>query len=129
MEENTMKKSIIFGVCITIFVLILTPSISAQQYSIIEESVRSEINDTIEQYDSIIQTRDNKKSTNEGNEAHSEPTIFKFIISTIVSVFFAIIGTIFGMIFGPLLTLLIRVVTAPAILLTKIIAFVINLIF
>ena len=36
--------------------------------------------------------------------------------------------TVFGKIFGPLLVLIVRILTAPAVLLAKIIAYIVNLI-
>ena len=57
----------------------------------------------------------------------SLPTCIRTIFGFIIGLIFSIIGTIFGIIFGPLLTFFIRILTAPAILLAKLISFIINL--
>ena len=54
--------------------------------------------------------------------------ILGFILSIIFSLIGTIIGIIFGKIFGPLLVLIVRILTAPAVLLAKIIAYIVNLI-
>jgi hypothetical protein len=60
------------------------------------------------------------------------PQIFiRKLLRFIVSLLFSIIGTIFGIligkIFGPLIVLIVRILTAPAVLLAKIIAFIVDL--
>ena len=58
----------------------------------------------------------------------SSLTLFiRTILGFIIGLIFSIIGTIFGIIFGPLLALFIRIITAPAVLLAKLIAFIVNL--
>ena len=54
-------------------------------------------------------------------------SFIRTILGFIIGLLFSIIGTIFGIIFGPLLTLFVRIITAPAVLLAKIISFIVNL--
>jgi len=55
------------------------------------------------------------------------PTCIKTIFGIIIGLIFSIIGTIFGIIFGPVLAFIIRILTLPAVLLAKLIAFIINI--
>ena len=57
----------------------------------------------------------------------SLPTCIRTIFGFIIGLIFSIIGTIFGIIFGPMLALFVRILTAPAVLLAKLIAFIVNL--
>jgi hypothetical protein len=57
----------------------------------------------------------------------SLPTCIRTIFGFIIGLIFSIIGTIFGIIFGPLLALFVRILTAPAVLLAKLVGFIVNL--
>ena len=61
------------------------------------------------------------------NDDLSLPSFIRTILGFIIGLLFSIIGTIFGIIFGPLLALFVRIITAPAVLLAKIISFIVNL--
>jgi hypothetical protein len=64
-------------------------------------------------------------------DSQSLPTyiskILEFILGLIYSIIGTIIGVIFGKIFGPKIVLLTKLLTAPAVLLAEIIAFIVNL--
>ena len=118
-----MKKGIIFGICITTLILLIAPTISAQQYKQVEESIQIDIKEQIdllinkiqnidsntnelEYYtDSIYTDFESLKENIKSNEIYAMPTVIGFILSTLISLILSILGTIFGMIFGPLLAL------------------------
>ena len=135
-----MKKGIIFGICITTLILLIAPTISAQQYKQVEESIQIDIKEQIdllinkvqnidlntnelEYYtDSIYTDFESLKENIKSNEIYAMPTVIGFILSTLISLILSILGTIIGMIFGPLLALFVRILTAPAVLLAKLIS-------
>lgn len=151
-----MNKKILFGAIFSICIIMLVNTSSAVEYKTVInynnnllESKLENINIFIEK---IIQTIENievksidLKSTNELDDLSYElselrisivdnPSLPKFlcnllnfIISLLFSIIGTIIGTLFGKILGPLLVLLVRILTAPAVLLAKIIAFIFNL--
>jgi len=137
-----MKKGIIIGVCAVTLLLCMTPTISAQQTTLMEDAIEDEYQyhfdawiaalDTIRIDTSQIEEQRNQveemiSSMEESleliDEQEAKPTCIKFLINTLISLILAALGTLFGIILGPLLALLVKVLTAPAVLLAKIIAF------
>ncbi len=143
-----MKKAIIFGVCVAAFLLLITPTIPAQQYTlvkdIIEKDFQQNLDDTIValrriskdetqieyQKEILFKSFHQMKQMREDGGFDTVPTCFKSIInlllSLILSILGAIVGTIFGKLFGPLLVFLVKVLTFPAILFAKILEFLFN---
>jgi hypothetical protein len=139
-----MRKKMICGVCAIAFLLFLTPMIPAQQYTQVKKTMIKEFQQQLERtFDtmrsmkeddsqkegkkqSILVTFNTQKNVLEMKDLDAKPTCFKFVISTLLSLIFALLGTIFGMIFGPLLALIVKVITFPAVLLAKIIVFLLN---
>ena len=133
-----MKKGMICGVCAVAFILCLTPTISAQQYRLVNDTIEKEFQQHFDQATIALrnlgkdetQFEDEKKivmeSLNEIKQVvnlecfDALPLCFKFLINTLLSLIFAILGTLFGIVFGPLLTFLVKVLTFPAVLLAKI---------
>ena len=125
-------KKVIFGICAISFILLIAPIIPAQQFKLVEEEIYMNIEDQINllynlekkdiKINDLNKIKDGINNILESNEFDVKPTFFKFILSTIVSLIFAIIGTIFGIIFGPLLSVIIQLLTAPAVILAKIIS-------
>jgi len=141
---NNMKKYILFGICVTSLILLVAPTIPAQQYNVANDAIDLKIN---EQIDIIINNlqkigineneinyyeSNTKNALNsiieyiDSNEYDSNTIFLGFILSTIISLIFSLIGTIFGIIFGPVLTALIQILTAPAIILAKLIALILG---
>jgi len=147
-----MKKRIIIGVCITTILLLITPTISANQYN----KVMEEQNIRIEKYEQSLQLKLenilNKLSKinlnlvvkQNGNEIQSniikniqnikekqDNTLFlsnALTANLILSFILSIIGTIFGIIFGPILAMIVLVIVSPAVLLAKFIEILVNII-
>jgi uncharacterized ion transporter superfamily protein YfcC len=147
-----MKKSIIIGVCITTLLLLITPTISANQYN----KVMEEQNIIIEKYEQSLQLKlenvINKLSkihpnlVVKQNENEIQSNIIKNIQSIkekqdktlflsngltanlILSFILSILGTIFGIIFGPILALITLILVSPAVLLAKFIEILVNII-
>jgi hypothetical protein len=147
-----MKKKLLLGVIFSICIIMLVNTSSAVEYKTVNDyniylldSQLDNINNFIEK---IRQTMKNirinsisLKSENEVKDLSNElselkisildnpslPLCIRTILGFIIGLLFSIIGTIFGIIFGPLLALFIRILTAPAVMLAKIIAFIVNL--
>ena len=137
-----MKKGIICGVCAVVLLLFLTPTIPAQQYTlvkdILEKDFQQNLDDTIVtlrriskdetqmeyQKEILLKSFHQMKQIREYGGFDAVPTCFNSIInlllSLILSILGAIVGTIFGKLFGPLLVFLVKVLTFPAILFAKI---------
>jgi hypothetical protein len=136
-----MKKAIICGVCAVALLLLITPTIPAQQYTLVKETIEEDfqqhLTDAItalksiekdqtrfeDQEEIIMKSFNEMKQTMELGGLDAIPTCFKFLISTLISLILAALGTLFGMIFGPLLAFIVKVITAPAVILAKILAF------
>jgi hypothetical protein len=149
-----MKRMIVLGAFISISIILMVNSASAVEYRTIIENNTTEIisqiengkiNNIPEGWISIFQkmklnfkdlqaTNDIKILSEKLTELKStikntpQPTCIRLLLQFIFSLILAIIGTIFGIVFGPILVLIIKIITFPAILLSKIIIFVINLI-
>jgi hypothetical protein len=141
-----MKKAIICGVCAVAFLLCLTPTIPAQQYRLVKNTIEKDfqqhLDDTIValrcidedktqieyQKEILLKSFHEMKQIWELGGLDAVPTCFKFLIKTLLSLIFAFLGTIlgiiFGKIFGPLLVFLVKVITYPARLLAKILEFI-----
>ena len=135
-----MKKNIILGICVTSIILLIAPTIPAQQYNQVKESIQINIQEQIDLILNILQNinpeaNDIKYYENSINNAlnciieniesfeqNTLPLFIGFILSTIISLIFTVIGTIFGILFGPILSKLIQLLTYPAVLLAKIIS-------
>jgi len=141
-----MNKKIILGAIISTCIIVMMSSVSAVEYRVADDHnttvMLSKIDKTLEKFTSFFKnikidlklftsTQDGKflvekitelKTTMINNP--SRPTCIGFILGLI----FAVIGTIFGIIFGPLLALLILILVSPAIILAKIIVFIVKLI-
>ena len=142
---------IVLGVFISACIVLMVNSISAVEYrtviehntnEIISEIENGKINNISEKWISIFQkmklnlrtTNDIKILSEKFTELKStinntpQPTCIRLILQFIIALIFSIIGTILGILFGPILVLIIKIITAPAIVLAKIILFIINLI-
>lgn len=127
-----MKKKFIIGICVTSLILLVAPTIPAQQFRLVEESVYRDVESQINSLynfdrkdfsiENIDKIKNNLDNIIESGDFDSNPTFIGFILSTIVSLIFAFFGTIFGIIFGPLLAILIQLLTAPAVILAKLIS-------
>ena len=140
---NIMKKIIMLGICVTSLILLLAPTIPAQQYKEVEESIQINMQEQFDLITNILQNinsgKDNIKYyensiNNALNSIKEKLASFDyytlsfggFIINTLISLLFAFIGTIFGILFGPILSALVKFLTAPAILLAKLISILIG---
>ena len=136
-----MKKAIICGVCAVVFLLVITPTIPAQQYTLVKETIEEDFQRHLtnaitalksiredqtrfeDQKEIVMKSFNEMKLIIELGEHDAIPTCFMFLISTLLSLIFAALGTLFAMVFGPLLTLITKIITAPAIILAKILEF------
>ena len=148
-----MKKKILFGAIFTICIIMFVNTASAVEYKTVNdyyldlldsqldnlnnfiEKIRLTIEDIKINSNSIISKNEIKEFSGELSELKisilenpSLPTCIRTIFGFIIGLIFSIIGTIFGIIFGPLLALFVKILTAPAVLLAKLIAFIVNLI-
>ena len=135
-----MRRKPIFGVLISAIILLVAPTISAQQYIQVEKTIQFEIENQIDEILSILErilsTSKNKnvekerliddfetlKQKVELIDFDDELLSAGFILSVLLSLFFALLGTIFGNIFGPILALMVQILTFPAVFLAKIIS-------
>ena len=137
-----MKNEIICGVCAVAFLLLITPTIPAQQCMMVKNTIEKDFQQHLDTAIASLETivRNNKQleyqseivteSFNEMKQIWEHggldavPTYFKSLINTLLSFILAILGTIlgiiFGKLFGPLLVFIVKVITFPAILLAKI---------
>jgi hypothetical protein len=147
-----MKKKILFGTIFSICIIMLVNTASSVEYKTVNdynidllESQLDNINNFIEKIqqtfenfkinsNNVISKNEIKEFSNQLSELQisildnpSLPTCIRTIFGFIIGLIFSIIGTIFGIIFGPLLALFVRILTAPAVLLAKLIAFIVNL--
>jgi hypothetical protein len=136
-----MKKAIICGVCAVTFLLLLTPTIPAQQYRLVKDTIEKEFQQQLDvaiaalgtmaedtaqieyQKGIVVESFSEMKQIWELGGLDAVPLCFKFLISTLLSLILAAIGTLFGMLFGPLLAYIVKLITAPVVILAKIIAF------
>jgi hypothetical protein len=151
-----MKKKIIFGAIFSICIIMLVNTSSAVEYKTITDSSTDLLESKLQKIDIIIEKirqiikdinvkSNNLKSLNE-LQKHSDillelknsninnlclPTLIGnlpgIIVGLLLSIIGTIIGIIYGKIFGSLTVLLVKILTAPAILLAKIIEFLVNL--
>jgi len=148
LEVRIMKKEIICGVCAVAFLLLITPTIPAQQYTLVKDTIERDfqqhLDDTIValrciskdetqieyQKEILLQSFHEMKQIWEHGGFDAVPTYFKSLINTLLSLILsllgAIVGTIFGILFGPLLVFMVKVLTFPAIVLAKILEFIFN---
>jgi hypothetical protein len=135
-----MKKELFIGICITVLVLLIAPTVPAQEYTQIENASEEAIqeqyqelqtillkdleltDEQLQQRQTITATLTNLKEIVE-NSDESTYVVSGFIMNLIISLLFSLIGTIFGVIFGPILAALILVIVSPALFLAKIIEF------
>ena len=135
-----MKKSIILGICVTSIILLLVPTIPAQQYNQAIESYQINFKDQIDLLSNKLQNFDSEINDiesyklniiNDVNliaenidsfEGNYQTSIIGFILNTIIALIFTFFGTIFGILFGPILSILIQLLTAPAVILAKLIS-------
>jgi predicted PurR-regulated permease PerM len=135
-----MKKELFIGICITVLVLLIAPTVPAQEYTQIENAYEEAIqeqyqelqtillkdleltDEQLQQRQTITATLTNLKEIVE-NSDESTYVVSGFIMNLIISLLFSLIGTIFGVIFGPILAALILVIVSPALFLAKIIEF------
>jgi predicted membrane protein len=147
-----MKKKILFATLISICMIIFVNTASSIEYKTVNDynvdllkSQLDDINNFIERIhqkfqnykiysDDLVLINDLKEFSNQLSELKisiqdnpSVPTCIKTIFGIIIGLIFSIIGTIFGIIFGPLIAFIIRLLTFPAVLLAKLIAFIINI--
>jgi len=136
-----MKKVIICGVCAVVFLLVITPTIPAQQYTLVKDTIEDEfqrhltnaitalksIREDQTQFENqkeiIMKSFNEMKMIIELGELDVIPKCHMFRISTLLSLIFAALGTLFGIVFGPLLTLITKIITAPSIILAEILEF------
>ena len=147
-----MKKKILLGTIISICIIMLVNTVSAVEYNTVTDYnidlLELHLDNIYNFIEKIQQTFENlnfhsidinyrseiKELSNELSELKisilgdsSLPLFIRTILGFIIGLIFSIIGTIFGIIFGPLLALFVRIITAPAVLLAKLIAFIVNL--
>ena len=100
----------------------ITQASESLKIETIDESSQNEIKELSEQLNelkiSILNNPSNQKL---------RANIIQLILSLIFSIIGTVIGIIFGKILGSLLVLIVRILTAPIILLAKIIEFIVNL--
>ena len=150
-----MKKKILFGAIFSICIIMLVNTSSAVEYKTVTdyniyllESQLDKFNNIIEKirqtFEDIKINSISDSSSNDIKKIYDQLSDLKililgntilpqlifnilgFILSLILSLIGTIIGVIFGKIFGPLLALFVRILTAPAVLLAKLIAFILN---
>lgn len=147
-----MKKKILFGSIFSICIIMLVNTSSAVEcktvtdYNIcLLEPQLDKLNDLIEKirqtFEDIKINSISNTSSNDIKEIYNQlsdlkilipgntslPNCILGILGFILSLLLSLIGTIFGIIFGPLLALFVRILTAPAVLLAKLISFIINI--
>ena len=147
-----MKKKILFATLFSISIIIFVNTTSAVEYKTVYDyniqlwkSQLDNVNNFIEKIrqkfenlnmhlNDVILKNEIKEFSNQLSdikllfiEDSTLPTCIRTIFGFIIGLIFSIIGTIFGIIFGPLLAFMIRILTAPAVLLAKLIAFIVNL--
>ena len=147
-----MKKKILFGAIFSIFIIMLVNTSSAVECKTVTdynkdllESQLENINNFIERIrqtfeksevnsNNVISKNEIKEFSNQLSELKilvldnpSLPTCIRTIFGFLIGLILSIIGTIFGIIFGPLIAFIVRILTAPLVLLAKIIAFITNL--
>ena len=140
-----MKNKIICGVCAIAFVLLLTPTIPAQQYRLVNDTIERDFHQHLDtaiialriiveddaqieyQKGIFLESFNGMKQIWNLGGFDAVPTCFKSLINTLLSLILSILGTIlgiiFGKLFGPLLVFIIKVITFPAILFAKILEF------
>jgi hypothetical protein len=138
-----MKKSIMIGVIFISILLSFTSIVPAVEYNQVienQENVLDEQLDYISNQLNLITDKLQKNNLIEINDHISSiydqliitvenlDPMPSFIFQLLLSLLLAIIGTILGILFGPILAVVILVLVSPAILLAKIIEFIINLI-
>ncbi len=148
-----MNKKIILGAIISTCIVVMVNSVSAVEYRVVDDHITTVMLSKIEKIDKTLEKctsffknakRDLKlfPSTQDGKilaekvtelkttmvNTPSRPTCIRLILQFIIALIFSIIGTIFGIVFGPLLSLVILILVSPAIILAKIITFIINII-
>ena len=134
-----MKKTIYFGICVSIIVLLVVPIIPAQEYTQVEQAYERVVEDYINSLQKALtieglspEQRSQQildltvliKDYIGTQDEEVKPIIFGFILKTIISLLFSLIGTIFGILFGPILAFVVLLLTSPAIFLAKIIEFI-----
>jgi len=150
-----MRKSIIIGACITSILIMLLPIIPANEYHQIKKSQITSLENNLQSlYIELNNLYNQVKKSIMDNEFLSKEKFFLIgnliknrhrlidqinngtihtslstIFNLIISLLFALIGTIIGIVFGPFIALIVTILTAPAIILAKLIEFIINLIF
>ena len=127
-----MKKVLIFGVLLSAFLVVATPTITAQQYVLVKNSSQNELETEISQLSSLLKGSKNQNnlkkigisdevddfiSTLEGNYSTNS-----FLSNLIISLLLAFFGTLFGATFGPLIVLFIKIITLPAVMLANVIS-------
>ena len=147
-----MKKKILFGAIFSICIIMLVNTSSAVECKTVTdynkgllESQLENINNFIERIrqtfekseinsNNLISKNEIKEASNQLSELKilvldnpSLPTCIRTIFGFLIGLILSIIGTIFGIIFGPLIAFIVRILTAPLVLLAKIIAFITNL--
>jgi predicted PurR-regulated permease PerM len=135
-----MRKEIVIGICLIAAVLMIAPTIPAQEYIQIKNAYDTTIQEQLHEIKTTLLTV--RKRTDDPqilqqetvstltelkeiieNSDESSFAVSGFIINMIISLFFTLIGTVFGILFGPILSALVLLITSPAILLAKIIEF------
>jgi hypothetical protein len=137
-----MKKSIGIGVIFISILLSFTSIIPAAEYNQVVENQKNVLDEQLDHISNQLNLIINKLQKNNLIEINDhissiyDQLIIKmenldpmplFIFQFLLSLLLAIIGTIFGILFGPILSAIILVLVSPAILLAKLIEFIINL--
>jgi hypothetical protein len=147
-----MKIKILFGAIFSICIIMLVNTSSAVEYKTVTDYNTGILESKLEKIDIFIekirQTFEEIKinsitdtSSNDIREIYDQlsdlkililgnpslPNCILGILGLILSLLLSLIGTIIGIIFGPLIALFVRILTAPAVLLAKLIAFIINI--
>ncbi|OYT29470.1 hypothetical protein B6U98_02310 [Thermoplasmatales archaeon ex4572_165] len=113
-----MKKGIILGIGLITMLLLITPVIPANEYNLIENA-QDQIINNIESKNNLKETISNTLMQSINQKGSQR--IISFLLNLIISLIFSGIATIFAIIFGPLLAIFVKIITAPAMILAKII--------
>lgn len=156
LQGKFMKKKILFGVIFSICIIMLVNTSSAVEYKTVTDYNRYLLESQLDKFNNIIEKirqtfediKINSFSNIPGNYIKelsnqlsdltilipsntSLPNFILNILNFILSLIFSIIGTIIGFIFGKicgsLLVLFVRILTAPVVLLAKLITFIVNI--
>ena len=148
-----MKKRLLIGLIVAVSILCTTPMIPASQYNQVEKVTQEKIDAYEQDLLTFIQNNGGNILLSEKEYSISDETlqalpitsqqeiqhimsildaqeeIFNkgFIVNLLFSLLLAVLGTIIGILFGPIIAAIILILVSPAILLAKIIQYIIQM--